>query len=109
MDDAEPGVEGVFLGGREVEGDSTDLAKDVVEVVELVAQDLEAVVGRAAIGFGEDVLSLQVGGEVVEHESAEKAVYGVGDEVLDLLGRAGEEAAQAGLLRSTYSRSLRRR
>ena len=53
MDDAEPGVEGVFLGGREVEGDSTDLAKDVVEVVELVAQDLEVVVGRAAIGFGE--------------------------------------------------------
>ena len=98
VDLAEPGVEGVFLGGREVEGDFTGLAKNVVEVVELDAQTLEVVVGRAAIGLGEDVLPLQAGGEVVEHKAAEKAVLGICDEVLDLFGCAGEEGAQAGVL-----------
>ena len=98
VDLAEPGVKSIFLGGRKVEGDFTDLAQNVVEVVELVAQALEVVVGRATIGLGEDVLPLQAGGEVIEHKPAEKAVFGIRNEVLDLFGSAGEEGAQAGVL-----------
>lgn len=98
VDHAEVSIEGVFLGGREVEGDFTYFAQHVVEVVELGAQAPEVVVGRAAVGFGEDVLPLQGGGEIVEHEAAEKAVLGIRDEVLDLLGRAGEQATQPRVL-----------
>lgn len=98
MDHAEVCVEGIFLGGREVEGDFSHFAEHVVEVVELGAEAAEVVVGRAAVGFGEDVLPLQAGGEVVEHEAAEKAVLGIRDEVQDLLGRAGEKAAEARVL-----------
>lgn len=98
VDDTELGVEGVFLGGHEVEGDFSHFAEHVVEVVELGAETAEVVVSRAAIGFGEDVLPLQRSGEVVEHKTTEKTVLGVCDEVLDLLGRAGEEATQPGVL-----------
>ncbi len=98
VDHAEVSIEGVFLGGREVEGDFTYFAQHVVEVVELGAQALEVVVSCAAIGLGEDVLPLQAGGEVVEHKAAEKAVLGIRDEVLDLLGRAGEQATQPRVL-----------
>ena len=36
------------------------------------------------------------GGEAVEDESAEKAVFGVCNEVLDLAGRTGQDGREAG-------------
>ncbi len=63
-----------------------------------MAQGLEESISGVWSSASEDIFPFIVANEVVEQEAAEKAVLGVGNEALDLLGCAGEDAADAGLV-----------
>ena len=94
----EDGVELVLLVFGEGENDIRGILEFRVEVEEFCAQGSKVFVDVAIAAFGKDVVPSDTGRKAVEHESAEKTVLGVGDKVLDLAGRAGEDGRQAGAL-----------
>ena len=53
---------------------------------------------EGAGGFGEDVAPLETDGHVVEDETAEEAVFGIGDERENLARSAGKQSREARLV-----------
>ena len=98
VDVTEPVVEGTLLALGQFVFHVSQFDEDVVEVVEALAQGLEESISGVWSSASEDIFPFIVANEVVEQEAAEKAVLGVGNEALDLLGCAGEDAADAGLV-----------
>ena len=67
-----------------------------MELEESFADFLETVVSGAAVGGGKDVVPDEFGGHGIEHETAEKSVFGVGDEVENLLRRTRQDGGKLG-------------
>ena len=67
-----------------------------VEVEEFSAKVGKVFVDAAVAALSKDVVPGDAGGETVEDESAEKAVLGVRDKVLNLTGSTGEDGREAG-------------
>lgn len=104
----EDGVEFLFMVGLELECRLGGVEQRFAEVVEFAAEVGEVFVKRAFRVFGKDVVPDEPYGKLIEDDAAEEAVFGVGDEVLDLARGTGEERGEAGGLMFRYSRSLRR-
>ena len=90
------GVELVLLLFGEGEDDVRSVLKLGVEVEEFRAKAGKVFVDAAVSALGKDVVPGDAGGKAVEDKSAEKAVLGVRDEILNLAGRAGEDGREAG-------------
>lgn len=82
----EEGVELVLLCTAEGELDAL-LREGLVEVVEVAAYLLELLIGDGA-GAGKHVVPDQLRGHDIEDETAEESVFGIRDEIEDLLGRS---------------------
>ena len=86
------GVELVLLLLGEGEDDVRGILELCIEIEELCAQIGKVLVDATVSALGKNVMPGDAGRETVEDKSAEKAVLGVCDKVLDLAGRAGEDS-----------------
>lgn len=68
-----------------------------MKLEEVVAYLLKKLISRRAVGLVEHIMPNDFGGHDIEDETAEEAIFGRGNEVEDLLGRAGEDGTELGL------------
>lgn len=90
------GVEGTLLGFREREAHFGQGVELLVEVEEAEADVIEDFVERGTVATRKYIDPLQPEVDVVEDETREKAVLGIGNQGGYLAGRSGEDGRQTG-------------
>lgn len=95
LDVGKEAVELRLLVGSEREADGqVDVLESLVKLKETEAETDEIIVEIVGAG-GEDIEPLDAEVHIVKDETTEEAVFGIGDECLDLERRAGEESREA--------------
>ena len=93
---SEKGVEVGLLGIRENKQEGLRALQKLMEVGKPFAQVFEKAV-EGCFPDGKDIFPLDAHIPAVKDETAEQAVFRIGDERLDLAGRAGKQRGQARL------------